>query len=73
MKMDDVWRLRNALYIGILVGLVIGLFCRYVHKPPDDSIIDELRNINACFWPPDLIPHPHLPQPNYPPDMIEIV
>jgi len=54
-------RVRIGIYVAILViGLVIGTKCLLHANEPD-----EIKAwLPGGLWPPDIIPHPHVPDPS---------
>jgi hypothetical protein len=74
--MDAVWKFRELFYIALLVFLFgshikIEIIKNKVEKSnlseEQEQFLRSYRQLNASFWPPDLIPHPGLPEPSYPP------
>lgn len=48
--------------------LALMLSCLLLWVPQGEEKNDipnkpEVQKVQKCFWPPDLIPHPHLPDP----------
>lgn len=68
----DAWKIREVVYLFIIALLTIFFGIKYFcEKEEQDPFIEAMRNVNAFNWggffPPDLVPHPHLPQPAPPP------
>jgi len=57
-KMKDklVWKIRNALYLTAFVVILFGTSMAHQHCE-----VKEDDQQSSEFWPPDFIPHPHLP------------
>jgi len=69
MNIDELWKYRGFLYTGLIIGLsVLGIYLHFQHKKNtrEDEFIRDFRNLNASFFPADIVPHPNLPEPNYP-------
>ena len=56
-NMSLVFKIRNALYIIVILLLI--LFAVY-------QKIDAHDKQQEVFWPPDMVPHPQLPEQNQP-------
>jgi len=55
MNFDEVWKIRNWIYIACIAILSIVAFYLYVIKDQEYKYLTQ-------FWPPDLVPHPNLPE-----------
>jgi hypothetical protein len=55
--MKFILKIRTAIYV---VGVVAILLSLYLHR----ANANETENSHQeCFFPPDLVPHPHIPDP----------
>lgn len=65
---EQIWKYRAKLYIVLMVGVAILAMVSHLQsaKEQDSEFIRQFRQLNASFWPPDIIPHPNLPEPYYP-------
>lgn len=59
MNLDNIGiSLRSCIYCIGLAALIFSMATKYVDAHPlEESAPQEI------FWPPDMIPHPHPPQP----------
>lgn len=67
LNFDWVWKMRTAVFI-IAILIVAVTSCVSCSRKKDDeekevSMKKHLANPRLAFWPPDVIPHPHLPNP----------
>lgn len=62
MKTDDIWKFRGWFYT-ILIGALIAVAI-YKYTTREEPVLPPF--INAQGWPPDLVPHPHIPEPEKP-------
>lgn len=62
MNLDDIWKFRGWLY-AVLIGflIVVAIYKYSTRENPTPPLF-----INAQGWPPDLVPHPHYPEPERP-------
>ncbi len=69
MKIENVWILRNWLYITCIALIAIAAFNKFcIHRETyEEKTLRQIHMINCQFWPPDLVPHPNLPEPEIPP------
>jgi len=56
MKDKIVWKIRNILYV---VSMVV-MFGTMIAALPQTEVKEDDQQ-SSEFWPPDFIPHPHLP------------
>jgi hypothetical protein len=64
MKIENVWILRTWMYIACIVLIIVAAFNKFfIHRETyEEKTLRKIRMINAQFWPPDLVPHPNLPE-----------
>lgn len=64
--MKYILMIRNISYLIIFIGALLIISWNYVFA------YHKSVNYQECFWPPDLIPHPHPPGEPHDPKIPEI-
>jgi hypothetical protein len=64
MNLENVWIFRNWLYVTIATILCVSMCYKLLAKQVsyERVMLHQMRNTSAQFWPPDLVPHPNLPE-----------
>lgn len=65
---DIVWKIRNIIYVVAAVAAIILTLASCNEKEMPIVMVKSSPIVGSfphdrCLWPPDLVPHPHLPGP----------
>lgn len=58
-----VYSIRSAIYIALFVSLIIKAI---ILLPPINAAEENIPSKYEFFWPPDMVPHPVVPEPDGP-------
>lgn len=59
-----VQHIRAGIYVCMIVAFLMSLLhCSSCSRIPE-------KPTHVCFFPPDMVPHPHLPEPKKHPDTV---
>lgn len=61
--MDFILKFKTAIYVVGFVACVLAYAMKPVHAIESEEHFEAPVHGIDLFWPPDMIPHPHIPDP----------